>query len=94
MTREMVKVMLYENGRYTVEDAPSDYATQRLHGTRDGMHVDIYYCLKKNWKKYLLKLASTAEIDRRIAELKKQKQKIIELRERLIREVSESEVEK
>ena len=91
MTREMVKVTLYENGRYTVEDISSDYATQRLYGTSDGMHVDVYYCLKKNWKKYLLKLVSTTEIDRKIAELKKQRQKMIELRERLNSEVSESE---
>ncbi len=50
MKREMVKVTLYENGRYTVEDVPSDYATQKLCGVKDGMHVDIYHCLKKNWK--------------------------------------------
>lgn len=91
MKREMVRVTLYEDGRYTVEPVPSAYATQRMCGTREGVYVDIYYCLKKNWKKYLLKLASTTKIDRQIAELNKRKQKIIELRERLNSELSESE---
>lgn len=94
MKREMVKVTLDENGRYTVDDVSSDYVTQRLWGTKDDMQVDIYYCLKKNWKKYLLKLVSTTEIDRQIAELKKQKQKMIELKEQLNNEVSESEVKR
>ncbi len=91
MKREMVKVKLYENGTYTVEDISSEYGTQRLCGISNGMNVEIYYCLKKNWKKYLLKLASTTKIDKQIAELKKQRQKIIELRERLNSELSESE---
>ena len=91
MKIEMVKVTLDENGRYTVEDVSSDYTTHRLYGTKDGMQVDIYYCPKKNWKKYLLKLVSTTEIDRQIAELKERKQKMIELRERLNSEISESE---
>jgi len=89
MTREMVEVALYENGRYTVKDVSSDHATQRLYGVSDGVEVDIYYCPKKNWKKYLLKLASTTEIDKQIAKLKKQRQKIIEIRERLKSELSE-----
>lgn len=93
MPREMVEVALYANGKYTVEDISSDCATQRLYGIKDGMDVEIYNCPKKNWKKYLLKLASTTKIDKQIAELKKQKQKIIELRERLKREISESEDE-
>lgn len=91
MKREMVEVTLYANGRYTVEDISSHYRTQRLWGERNGVDVDVYYCPKKSWKKYLLKLLSTTEIDKQIAELKKQKQKIIELRERLNREISESE---
>lgn len=91
MTREMVKVKLYANGKYTVEDAPSDYKIQRLYGVSDGMDVYIYYCPKKSWKKYLLKLLSTTEIDRQIAELTRQRQKIIKLKERLNSELSESE---
>ena len=90
MKREMVKVTLYANGKYTVEDISPDHATKRLCGMKDGMNVDIYYCLKKSWKKYLLRLLSTTEIDRQIAELKRQKQKIIELKERLNSELSES----
>ena len=93
MTREMVKVSLYEDGRYTVKDVSSDCVTQRLWGVSDGVDVDIYYCPKKNWKKYLLRLASTKEIDKQISELKKKKQKIIELRELLKSEISESEEE-
>ena len=88
MTREMVEVVLYANGKYTVEDISSDYRTQRLYGVRNYENVDVYHCPKKSWKKYLLKLLSTTEIDRQIAELKKQKQKIIELRERLNSEIS------
>lgn len=91
MTREMVKVTLYANGTYTVKDISFEYRTQRLYGVSDGMDVDIYYCPKKSWKKYLLKLLSTKEIDRQIAELKKQKKKIVELRERIKSEISESE---
>ena len=87
MKREMVEVTLYENGKYTVEDIPSHYATQRLWGSSDGMHIDIYHCPKKNWKKYLLKLTSTTDIDKQIAKLKKRKQKILEIRERLTIEV-------
>ena len=91
MTREMVKVTLYEDGRYEVKDIPSDCKTQRLYGVSNGMDIDIYHCPKKNWKKYLLKLVSTTEIDKQIAELKKKKQKMVKLIERLNREVLESE---
>ena len=87
MKREIVKVTLCANGRYTVEDVSPDYVTQRLYGIRDGVHMDIYYCPKKSWKKYLLKLLSTTEIDKQIAELKKKKQKMIELREQLNSEI-------
>ena len=91
MTREMVKVTLYENGKYTVEDVSSDYITQRLYGVKDGVHTEIYYCPKKNWKKYLLKLASTTEIDKQIAKLKKQRQKMIALIIELTEQLSKSE---
>lgn len=87
-TREMVEVILYEDGHYEVNDIESDYATQRLCGNYNDQHVDIYYCKKNKWKMYLLKLLSTNEIDEQIKELQKKKERINDLRQKIVREIN------
>lgn len=87
MKREMVEVKLYEDGEYTVEDIESDCITQRLWGMESGRTCDIYYCLKKNWKKYLLRLLSVSDIDKQIAELKRNRRKKLKLKEQISREI-------
>ena len=87
MKREMVSVVLYEDGTYTVEDIPDDHATQRLYGIRNGKSCKIYYCFKSKWKTYLLRLLSTNDIDKQIAELNKRKKAMIELKNRLKKEL-------
>lgn len=87
MKREMVSVVLYEDGTYAVEDIPDYYATQELYGMRDGKNCKIYHCFKSKWKTYLLRLLSTKDIDKQIAELKKQKKVIIELKEQIKKEL-------
>lgn len=91
MNREMVEVVLYENGTYEVNDIDSDYATQRLFGFRHDMWCDIYRCPKSNWKKRLLKLLSTNRIDKKIKELEKQKRKIEKLKEKITKELESEE---
>lgn len=86
MKREMVSVVLYEDGTYTVEDIPDYYATQELYGMRDGKNCKIYHCFKSKWKTYLLRLLSTKDIDKQIAKLNKQKKTITELKNRLKKE--------
>ena len=88
MKREMVSVVLYEDGIYTVEDIPDYYATQKLYGMRDGKNCKIYHCAKSKWKTYLLALLSTNDIDKQIAELNKQKKAIIELKEQIKKELN------
>lgn len=85
MKREMVSVILYEDGTYIVEDIPDYYATQKLYGMRDGKSCKIYHCIKSKWKTYLLRLLSlsTKDIDKQIAELNKQKKAIMELKEQI-----------
>ena len=41
MKREMVEVILYENGTYEVKDIEADNATQRLVGWVNGSKCDI-----------------------------------------------------
>ena len=76
----MVKVILYEDGTYSVEDIESYYATQELVGWTNGKRMNIYHCPKSQWKKYLFKLLSpeAKDIDKQIEKLNKRKQKIIE----------------
>lgn len=90
MKREMVSVVLYEDGTYIVEDIPDYYATQKLYGMRDGKNCKIYHCIKSKWKIYLLKLLSTKDIDidKQIVELNKQKKAIIELKEQIKKELN------
>ena len=85
--REMVRVSLYEDGNYEVKDVESYHVTQRMWGVYDGKHVDIYYCLKSKWKYYLLKLLSTNDIDKQIAELKKKKRMMEKLRDKIAKEI-------
>ena len=87
MKREMVEVVLYEDGTYTVEDADSNLATQRMWGWRNGKDCDVYYCFKSRWKEYLVKLLSTKDIDRKIAELKKQKKAKEDLKAKILKEI-------
>ena len=83
----MVSVRLYEDGTYEVEDIDPGYATQRLVGSCNGKHCEIYFCPKASWKKYLLRLLSTKDIDKKIKELEKQKKKIEQLREKITKEI-------
>lgn len=92
MKREMVSVTLYEDGTYIVEDIDSYYATQRLYGFHNGKECEIYHCSKSRWKEYLVKLLSTKDIDRKIAELKKEKRAKEALKARILKEI-EAEVE-
>lgn len=89
MKREMVSVVLYEDGTYKIEDIPDYYATQKLYGMRDGKSCKIYHCIKSKWKTYLLRLLSTDDIDKQILELNKQKKAIIELKNRLKKELDD-----
>ena len=89
MSREMVEVILYEDGTYEVNDIDPNYATQRLFGCRHNMLCDVYHCPKNNWKKYLLKLISTNGIDKKIKELEKQKRKLKRLKEEITKELKE-----
>jgi hypothetical protein len=83
MKREMVSVVLYEDGTYKIEDIPDYYATQKLYGMRDGKNCKIYHCIKSKWKIYLLRLLSTKDIDKQIAELNKRKKAIMELKRQI-----------
>lgn len=89
MKREMVSVVLYEDGTYKIEDIPDYYATQKLCGMRDGKYCKIYHCVKSKWKTYLLRLLSTKDIDTQIAELNKQKKVIMELKEQIKKELDD-----
>lgn len=91
MTREMVKVILYENGTYEVKDIEADHATQRLVGRVNGSKCDIYYCHKSKWKSYLLRLLDTNAIDENIRELQKRKKAIERLRVRISKEIGDEE---
>lgn len=84
--REMVSLRLYEDGKYEVVDACSDLATYHFFGVKDGKNCEGWVCKKTMWKHYLLKLLSTKQIDKEIAELKKRKKNIIELKERILKE--------
>lgn len=73
MTREMVEVVLYENGEYEVNGADPHHAIQSMVGMSDKGRFESYYCQKNEWKHYLLKLLSTKDIDAKIEKLKEQK---------------------
>ena len=80
MTREMVEVILYENGEYEVRGANTHHATQHMVGMGNKGRFESYYCPKNEWKHYLLQMAiSTKDIDEKIKKLKKQKKAKAEL---------------
>jgi hypothetical protein len=73
MRREMVKVVLYEDGTYEVNEAESHHATQHMVGMDNRGRFESYYCPKNEWKHYLLELLCTKDIDAKIEKLKEQK---------------------
>jgi hypothetical protein len=87
MKREMVEVVLYENGEYEVNGADSHHAIQSMVGRDNRGRFESYYCPKNKWKHYLLKLLSTEAIDDKIKELKKQKEAREELAEKIKKEL-------
>jgi len=87
MSREMVRVSLYESGKYTVEDISPHYATQHLLGFDNEGACEIYHCPKRSWKKYLIKLLSTNSIDKEIAELQKKKRNMEHLKSKILKEM-------
>lgn len=87
MKREMVEVILYENGTYEVKDIEADSATQRLVGWVNDSKCDIYHCPKSKWRTYLMKLLDTKAIDKEIRELQKRKKAIEKLRVRISKEI-------
>ena len=94
MREEMVKVTLFEDGKYTVEDISSSYATQRMYGSVGGVNVETYYCPKRTWKRYLFKLVASInkDIDKEIKALQKRKAEVLKIKEQLMKEFSEKEV--
>ena len=94
MIREMVRLALYEDGTYKVEDADPDQATQRLYGVdKDGRDVDVYYCRKDKWEWYLSKLLNSRvkDIDKEIKKLQRNKKEMEKLKNWVLKNL---EVEK
>ena len=91
----MVKVKLYKDmihntdEMFIVEDADPNLATHRGYGWDSMGEHESYYCPKKSWKKYLLKLLSTKDIDKEISKLQKKKKKIEELKAKITKEIEE-----
>ena len=85
--REMVEVVLYENGEHEVNGADPHHATQHMVGMDSKGRFELYYCPKDKWKRYLLKLLSTKDIDRKIKELKKYKKTREELKAKIKKEL-------
>lgn len=86
--REMVEVVLYEDGTYSVTDVDSSHTTQRMYGSYAGKSIDLYFCPKANWKKYLLRLLSTKDLNKKIRELQKKKKVIENLRAQIEKEIA------
>ena len=76
MSREMICVKVFYNGKVVVEDIASDYATQHLYcfSQFDGDGC-CYHCKKDMKDFYLKKLVKEAQahIDNQIAELEQKK---------------------
>lgn len=85
--REMVKVVLYEDGEYEMIEVEPYYRTQRMVGTYGNRYFEMYYCPKDKWKHYLLRLLSTKDIDRKIKRLKKYKKTREELKSKIKKEL-------
>lgn len=90
--KEMVEVILYENGTYEVNDVDPHHATQMLYGYNGStrIHFRKYYCPKDKWKTYLIKLLSTKDIDKKIQKLQKQKKEMEKLKEKIIKAIGEN----
>jgi hypothetical protein len=73
MTREMVEVVLYEDGTYEVNEADPHHAIQGMFGMGCKGRFELYYFPKDEWKHYLLKRLCTKDIDAKIEKLKEQK---------------------
>jgi hypothetical protein len=87
MAREMVEVVLYEDGTYEVNEADSHHAIQSMVGRGNKGRFELYYCPKDKWKHYLLILLSTKDIDWKIEKLKEQKKAREELAEKIKKEL-------
>lgn len=83
--KEMVEVVLHENGTYEVNNIDPHNATQKLYryNGSTGLHSQVYICPKDKWKTYLMKLLSTKDIDKKIKELQKQKKAMEKLKEEI-----------
>jgi hypothetical protein len=90
--REMVEVVLWEDGTYEVEDTEPCYMTQMMY-RYDGKGLErrgkVYICKKEKWKYYLMRMLSTKEIDDEIRELKKKKKAMEQLKEKIKNELRE-----
>lgn len=51
--RQMVRVAIFYDGTYIVDDIDSNYATQKLYGWFNGQSCIMYHCLKDKQKLYL-----------------------------------------
>ena len=93
--KKMVKVILYENGTYEVNDADPHHVTQMMYGHNGntGLHFREYYCPKDEWKKYLMKLLSTNDIDKKIRKLQKQKKEMEKLKKEIAKTIIETDIE-
>lgn len=91
--REMVKVVLWEDGTYEVEDTYPNLGTQKMYkyDGKTGRSAKLYICKKDKWKYYLMKLLSTKDIDDKIRELNKKKKAMEQLKRKIAKEIKESE---
>ena len=85
--QEMVRVKVYGDGTYAVEDIDPECATQKLVGFDDKGFYNCYNCPKGNYERYLLRLLVTEEIDSKIADLEEAKRRIIRTREEIKKEL-------
>lgn len=89
--REMVEVVLWDDGTYEVNIVDSNHVTQRMVGWSGSRHFEKYYCKKDKWKYYLMKLIDTKDIDRQIQRLKKKKKEMEKLKEKISKEIKEND---
>lgn len=89
--REMVQIILYEDYTYEVKDIDPYYATQRLYGYNGttGTECQKYNCPKDKWEKYLIRMLSTKDIDKKIRELQKQNKTMEKMKEKFIKTIGE-----
>jgi hypothetical protein len=88
MAREMVEVVLYENGEYEVNGADPHHVTMHMVGMGNKGRFESYYCPKNEWKHYLLQMViSTKDIDWKIEKLKEQKKAREELAAKIKKEL-------